>query len=464
MNSAATVQTATANRATARAWRVLGITSLAVFAASLDSTVLFVAFSDIALSFPAVSAEQLSWVLNAYTLVYAALLIPAGRVADLFGRRRLFMVGVTLFTLASLLCGLATTPALLIVARIVQAIGSAILTPTSLALVLSEFPKAKRATAVSIWGAVGALAAAVGPSLGSAIITLGGWRWVFLVNLPVGLAALYLSYRVLQESRGQSVRTLPDFLGSLLLILGVGLIALGLVQSEAWGWANVRTQGALLTGALHLVLFVLRSRSVASPALDLTLFADANYRYANLATFIFGIAFTMLFFGFILFLIRVWEYSVLQAGLAITPGPLTVIPVAIIGGRIADRYGHRSLLVAGGVVFALGSSLLYQYATLEPAFLALWLPVSLITGVGVGLLLPILSSAAVDGLPAERFGVGSAVNQAVRQLGSVVGVALVVSLLAADLQAPLVLFDRVFLVLIGGGLLTSLISLGVRRA
>ncbi|MEM8534318.1 MAG: DHA2 family efflux MFS transporter permease subunit [Chloroflexota bacterium] len=447
---------------TTRPWQVLGITSLAVFAASLDATILFVAFNDLTRTFNSVSAEQLSWVLNAYTLVYAALLIPAGRIADIFGQRRLFMFGVALFTLASVLCGIASQPAFLIAARVLQAVGGAILIPTSLALILSEFPKEKRASAVSLWGAVGALAAAIGPSLGSAIITAGGWRWAFFINLPVGLIALYLSSRVLRESQTQRDQTLPDFWGSLLLILSVGLIVLGIVQSELWGWMNGQTLIVIISGVVLLFVFVLRSSRVSVPALDISLFKDSNYRYANMATFVFGATFTTLFFGFILFLTRVWGYTELQAGLAVTPGPLTVIPVAIIAGRIADRHGHRVLLVTGGIVFAVGGLLLYLFATTEPAFLRLWLPVSLITGIGVGLLLPVLSSAAVAGLRAERFGAGSAVNQAIRQIGGVFGVALVVVLLAADSQTPLAAFQQVFIVLIAGGLLTSAISLGIR--
>ena len=444
-------------------WYILAVTSLAVFAASLDATILFVAFGDIQRTFSTVSAEQLSWVLNAYTIVYAALLVPAGRIADIFGRRALFMVGLGLFTAASVLCGLALSPALLISARVLQAVGGAVLTPTSLALILGAFPKEKRASAVSLWGAVGALAAAVGPSLGAALISVGSWRWAFFINLPVGLLALYLSSRVLTRSPRQVASSLPDLFGSLLLIVSVSLVVLSVVQSAAWGWGDGRTLGALLLGAGVFGTFIVRSSRVAAPALDVTLFRDPNYRYANLATFVFGIAFTALFFGFIFFLTRVWGYSIFQAGLAVTPGPLMVIPVAIVGGRIADRQGHRVLLVPGGLIFAFGSALLYLFATPTPAFWSLWFPVTLITGSGVGLLLPVLSAAAVASLPLERFGVGSAVNQAVRQLGSVLGVALVIALVAtAPPESPLRAFDDIFLVLCGGGVLSSLISLGIR--
>lgn len=443
-------------------WKVLGVTSLTVFAASLDATILFVAFSDIQRTFSTVSAEQLSWVLNAYTIIYAALLVPAGRFADIFGRRQLFIVGVLLFTLASALCGFATSPALLISARVLQAIGGAILTPTSLALILDAFPKEKRASAVSLFGAVGALAAAVGPSLGATLISLGSWRWAFFINLPIGLIAVYLSRRILTKSSQQQPFAFPDLVGSFLLVISVGLIALGIVQSSAWGWGSTRTLGALVLGAILLGVFIARSRRVASPALDVTLFKDQNYRYANVATLIFGVALTTLLFGFIFFLTRVWGYAILPAGLAITPGPLIAIPVAIIGGRIADKHGHRVLLVPGGVVFSFGSLLLYVFATPTPAFWSLWLPASLITGVGVGLILPLLSAAAVASLPPERFGVGSAANQAMRQLGSVLGVALVIALLGTAKSGSLLnTFDNLFLVLVFAGLLSSIVSLGI---
>ncbi len=456
------ISSAPLSRHAPQPWKVLAITSLAVFAASLDSTVLFVAFADIERTFSDVSAAQLSWVLNAYIIVYAALLVPAGRVADLLGRRSLFLTGVVLFTGASVLGGLAPNVPWLIAARVLQAVGGAILTPTALALVLSEFPKEKRASAVSLWAAVGALAAAVGPSLGSALIELASWRWAFYINVPIGLVAILTGVRVLHESKSGGETALPDLFGTLLLIVAVTLVALGVVQSGVWGYGDPRTIGVVAAGVVLLGLFTLRSARVEAPALDITLFRDPNYRLANLATFVFGVAFTSMFFGFISFLTQVWGYSILQAGLAITPGPLVVIPVAVIAGRLADRGGYRALLVPGGLIYAAGGLLMVLFATPTPQFFGLWLPTTLLTGVGVGLLLPILSAAAVRGLPPGRFGVGSAVNQAVRQLGSALGVALVIAFLAATTpETALLAFGRVFWLLVGGGVLTSTLCLGL---
>ena len=239
-------------------------------------------------------------------------------------------------------------------------------------------------------------------------------------------------------------------------------MVLGIVQSGEWGWNNNRTLSSLVGGALLLIMFLVRSARVKSPALDLKLFKDPNYRFANLTTLVFGITFTAMFFGFILFLTQVWGYSTLRAGLAITPGPLMVVFIAARTGRIADARGHRVLIFPGGLIFALGNLLLYTQAKTTPSFFFTWLPATLLIGIGVGLTLPALSSSAVHGLPSNRFAIGSAVNQAISQFGSAIGVALVIVLLGQPSMDEIVnAFDRVFLLLITGGLLTSLLSIGI---
>jgi EmrB/QacA subfamily drug resistance transporter len=445
------------------AWRTLALTSVAVFVVSLDGTILFVAFPSIRSTFADVSPAQLSWVLNAYTIVFGAVLVPAGRIADRIGRRRIFLLGLGLFAGASGLCGVAPTAAALIAARALQAVGAALLLPSSLALVLHAFPVTRRASAVAVWGAVGALAAAIGPSLGSLIIESWGWRWVFYVNVPVCIGAAIRGSRSLLESRDDAAGQLPDVLGIALLVAAVALFALGVVEGGDWGPVDPRTLASVAGGALLLASFVLRSREVASPAIDLGLFADRTYRLANLATFVFAIAFTAMFFSFVFFLTQRWRYTLFQAGLAITPGPLVVIPVAMIAGRIADRRGHRAPLVVGGLVFALGGTLLYSAVNSAPDFIATWLPRALVTGTGVGLVLPSLSGAAVQGLPSNSFALGSAINQAVRQIGSVIGVGLVIALLGrTEASNEVAAFRSVAATLVAGGVLTSLVCLGIK--
>jgi len=442
------------------AWRTLAWTSLAVFMALLDATILFVAFPSIRRSFPHVSAADLSWILNAYTIVYAALLVPAGRLADRVGRRRVFLIGVAVFTLGSLACAVAPTPALIVAGRVFQAVGGAMLTPSSLALVLAGFPRSKRSFAVSLWAAVGALAAAIGPSVGSAIIQFGGWRWAFLLNLPIGAAAVVSGSRVLTESRDPSVDERPDAIGVLLLISSIGLLALGLVRGRDWG--VFRALACLGASIALLTWFLRRSRRVRFPALDLSLFESKSFRYANLATLVFGATFSAMFLGSVLFLTTVWGYSTFQAGLGMTPGPLIVMAVAPVAGRLAGRYGHRRLLVPGGVTFAVAFVMRYLVTSPTPRYLAEWLPPMILSGIGVGLVLPVLAAASTYSLPPNRFAVGSGVNQAIRQIGSVLGVVAVIALVGtARGPGALPAFTTVFLMLAIGGALTSLISLAI---
>jgi EmrB/QacA subfamily drug resistance transporter len=441
-------------------WAILGVTSLAVFAVMLDALVLFVAFPAIQRGFGAASGVQLSWVLNAYTIVYGALLVPMGRFADLAGRKRLFLAGAGIFTLASVLCGLAPSPAWLIAARVVQAAGGAMLTPTSLALTLAAFPQEQRAIAVTLWGAVGALAVVAGPPLGSLIVQTIGWPGIFFLNLPIGAAAVLLGRRIIRESRDETSGAFPDALGVVLLIVGAALLALGIVQSNAWGWGDRYVYGALAGGLVVLGAFIARSARVAAPALDLTLFRERTFRLANVAMFVFSVAFTAMFFGSIQFLTRVWGYTLVQAGLALMPGPLMVVVFAPIAGRIAAARGHRVLLVPGGLLYATGALVLALFGTSLPQFLAVWLPAMLLLGLGVALVMPVLSSAAVQSLPPAKLAVGSGVNQAIRQFGTVLGVSLTFALLgpAPEGAAP---FSSIFLLMILGGLSVSLLSTGI---
>lgn len=441
-------------------WPVFLIASLSVFLVSLDTTVLYAAFGAIQAGFPDSNTADLSWVLNAYTVVYAALLVPAGRLADLHGRKRIFLIGVSLFLLSSLLCGLAVNVPMLIAARVLQAIGAALLTPASLALVLGAFPLEKRAVAVSLWGAVGALAAALGPSLGSLLIDTLGWRWAFFINLPVAAVSLWRGALRLQESRNPDNGAPLDLPGVALLILGVGGIAFGLVRAETQVWTSASVVAGVAGGIAALLAFVAWARRARHPAIDLDLFDSRSYRYVNLATLSFGTAFAMMFFGFFLFLTQVWHYSLPLAGLAITPGPLMVVPVAILSGRFAARAGHKALLVAGNLTYALAGAWFLFVIDGTPDYLVEWLPASLLTGLSVGLVLPSLSAAAVARLPATRLGVGSAVNQAVRQIGAVMGVALTILLLG---HAGLTIadFQPFYLTHIGLSLLTALLCLAV---
>ncbi|HET9207728.1 MAG TPA: DHA2 family efflux MFS transporter permease subunit [Burkholderiaceae bacterium] len=415
-------------------WPVFWVASVASFLVSLDATMLYAAFGALREGFASASAAELSWVLNAYTVVYAAMLIPAGGLADTYGRKRVFLFGVTLFIAASAACGLAGDVSWLVAARVLQAVGAALLTPASLSIVLAAFPQQQRALTVSLWGAVAGFAAAVGPTLGSFVVQSIGWPWAFFINLPIGAISLWRGARLLSDSARSGTRRRIDWVGMALLIVGVGAIALAIVELESPAWTRTDLAATALTGAIALTAFVAWARRVNDPLVDLSLFRHRTYSAVNAATLSFGIAFAMMFFAFFFYMSNVWHYGQALAGLAIAPGPLMVIPVAIVTGRLAGRYGHRPFLVGGALLYAVAGLWFLLVPGTEPAYLTQWLPGLLLSGTSVGLVLPSLSGAAVSQLPAQHYAVGSAVNQATRQIGAVIGVAVTVLLLGHGAQ------------------------------
>jgi EmrB/QacA subfamily drug resistance transporter len=456
--------TAEPHVAKASPWPVFWVASVAVFLVSLDTTMLYAAFGALQAGFPGASPADMSWVLNAYTVLFAAMLIPAGGLADTHGRRRVFMLGVTLFIAASAACGLAGSVGWLIAARAVQAIGAALLTPASLALVLAAFPQSKRTVVVSLWGAVGGLAAAVGPSFGSLVVDTVGWQWAFYINVPLGAISIWRGAALLQsdkrEEKLEGAHKRLDVVGMLLVIVGVGALALAIVQSESPRWARSELLMAAATGLVALAGFVLWARRARDPLVDLRLFRHRTYTFVNLATFSFGIAFAIMFFGFFFYMTEVWHYSLPRAGLAITPGPLLVVATAIVSGRIAARTGHRPFLVGGALLYAASGAWFLFVPGTTPEYLTQWLPGVVMSGLGVGLVLPSLSGAAVNKLPADQYAVGSAVNQATRQIGSVLGVAITVLLLGhAGLERAD--FTPLYALHVGLALLTALLCLPV---
>ena len=445
---------------TASPWPVFWVASVAVFLVSMDGTMLFAAFSALRAGFPQATAADLSWVLNAYTVVYAAVLIPSGGLADRHGRKKVFLVGVGLFLAASVACGLAASVEWLVAARVLQAMGAALLTPASLSLVLAAFPIRKRAVAVSLWGAVGGLAAAVGPSLGAFVIASLGWQWAFYLNVPVGILAMWRGATLLNETRQPTGGRPLDLMGMGLLIAGVGALALSIVQAESPAWSREALLLATGSGLACIFVFVVWARVAAAPLVDLSLFRNATYRFVNLATLSFGIAFSMMFFAFFFYMNSIWHYSLPKAGLAMAPGPLLVVPVAALSGRIAGRHGHRPLLVTGCLIYAASALWYLLVPGPEPAYLTHWLPGMLLSGIGVGMVLPSLAGAAVSHLPSDHYAVGSAINQAIRQIGSVMGVALTVLLLGrTGLQR--VDFNAVYLCHMGLALLTAALCVPV---
>jgi len=443
---------------------VFGVTVLGAFMVALDLSIVNVAFPSMRRSFPDTSTATLSWVLTAYSVVFGALLLAGGRIADRSGRRRTFFGGLAIFTVGSALCALAPDPTLLIAGRATQAAGAAALLPASLALLLAASRPESRAAVVSMWGGVSALAVATGPSLGSVLIDWGGWRWAFLVNLPVALAAWLVGRRVLQESAVGGPR--PDLVGVITISLAVAGLALGITQGDEWGWTSPAVIGTFVASAGLAAAALWRASHHSAPAVDLKLFRAPGVALANAATFFYAIAFFATLLGNILFLTSVWGYSTLQAGLAFTPGPLVVAALSARMGRLAGRIGFRPVLVTGALVLATAELAYAVFVDTTPQYLSVWLPISLLVGLGVAMSFPVLSAAAVAGLPAAQFGMGGAINQTARQIGSVIGVAAVVAILGqpTGLDGALQRFRHVWLVCAGMAALSAAVSAFQRPA
>jgi EmrB/QacA subfamily drug resistance transporter len=432
----------------------LATASGGAFLGFLDTTIVNVAFPDVSASFAGAGRAQVSWVLDGYFIVFAALLVPAGALADRYGRKRLFLAGVAGFVLASALCALAPSWQALVAARVLQAAAAAVLTPASLALVLAEFPQRERAAAVAAWSAWAALAAASGPPLGGALVELAGWRWIFLVNLPLGALVIVLGLRTLAESRDPGAAAVPDLLGSALAALSLGLLALGIVEGSAPVLGAAVVLGAVLAR---------RCANHARPVVDPALLRIPSFRRGSLGALVFSAALFAVLLGNVLFLTGIWGYSVLDAGLAAVPGALAATVVARPAGRLADRFGHRAVIVPGALLFAAGA-LGLRAVTTEPDFLGAWVPWTVTTGLGIGMALPMLSAAAVSDVEPERFGVASAVSSAFRQIGAVVGTALLVAIVGdpGTLAEGMARADRAYLLASLGSLAAAAIALGLR--
>ncbi|MDN5856550.1 MAG: DHA2 family efflux MFS transporter permease subunit, partial [Actinomycetia bacterium] len=407
---------------------VLLVASFGAFLAFLDSTIVNIAFPDIAASFPEVDISGLSWVLTSYNIVFAAFLVVAGRIAALLGRRRVFVIGVIVFTIASALCAAADSVAALVAWRVLQGVGAALLVPASLGLVVQGYPAARRAHGVELWGAAAAIAAGLGPPIGGALVEASSWRLAFLVNVPLGIAAVVLSRSLLVESRAAGARRTPDLPGALLLAVALGLLTLGLVQGPEWGFADLRVLGSLAGAAAAAVGFVLRSRTHPAPVVDRSLLAIPSFSAGTALTVVAGAGFYAYLLAHILFLTSVWRYSLIEAGLAVTPAALVATVVAAVLGRVADRFGHRVVVVPGALIWAAGLFWYHQQVGPTPDFFGEWLPGQILQGIGVGATLPVLGGAALAGVSGS-YATASAVVSSARQFGAVLGVSGMVILL-----------------------------------
>lgn len=405
----------------ARATATVIVVSAAAFLASLDLFIVNIAFPDIRGAFHTADLGAMSWILNGYTLVFAAFLTPAGRLGDRYGHRRVFQIGLAVFTLGSAACGVAESFDLLLASRVVQAFGAAMLMPSSLALLLAAVPASRRALAVSTWSAVAAMAAAMGPPVGGWLVEFS-WRWIFFVNLPVAVLALVAGRYVLARTAGSGVG-IPDLFGALALVLGVGALVWVLIELPV---ASVpRILVALVGAGCALALTIWRSLRHPSPALDLAAVRVVPIWSSCLALLLFAAAFGAMLLGNVMLLTSVWGKPPAAAGWCLSPGPVVVVFVSLtFAHRLIGRYGVAVVAATGATLYAAGIVIWLCRVGPEPHYLTDFLPGQLFTGAGVGLVMPSLSAVSGLVLPAHRWGAGSALTNTARQLGTVFGTAI----------------------------------------
>lgn len=410
----------TPSASTRRASLALSLACAGTFLSFLDATVTNLAVPPIADDFD-VSLTTVSWVATAYVIPFAALLAPAGPLADAVGRARLFLIGVAVFTASSLLIAVAPVLPVLLGARAVQGLAAALLVPASLGLVLAEIPAERRRAAIGMWSAAGALAAAAGPALGGVMVEALDWRALFCLNLPVGVWVLITGRKLLTgESRtGEG----PDLAGGLLLALCVGSAVYGLTQGPDHGWSSVYVLAASGVTVLSGVTTVMRALRHRRPALRLDLFHSRSFAVASGVSLAYGTAlFTSMLLG-VLFMTDAWNYSALEAGFAMSPAAFVTAVVGIGIGRLPITLTPRTMVAAGSALIAASTAALALLIDTEPHFWTLWFPAGTVMGVGVGMATVGISSAATFSIAPQHFAAATGMVMAARQVGGGLGIA-----------------------------------------
>jgi EmrB/QacA subfamily drug resistance transporter len=411
-----------------RKWWTLGAVSLALFMIMLDNTIVNVALPSIGRGLD-VGVSQLEWVVNAYTLSFAAVMLTGGRLADLYGRRLVFDVGLVVFTLASLTCGLAGNSTILVAARAVQGAGAALMMPASLSIITAAFAREERGTAIGIWAGVSGSALAIGPLLGGVLTEHLGWSWIFFVNVPVGVLALVASFLLIRESRSAEPDQALDVPG--LLTSAAGLVALvyALIEANRYGWTSTRILLLFAAAAGLLLAFVALERRAARPMLDLRLFENRTFSGANVAALLVSLAMFGIFFFVSLYMQNVLGYSPVHTGVIFLPMSLLVVVSAPIAGKATDHFGPRWPIAIGMTLLSLA---LFSFSRLGvDASFADLLPGMLVGGVGIGVAMGPMTTAALSTVPVDEAGVASGVVTTSRQVGGALGVALMGAIVAA---------------------------------
>jgi EmrB/QacA subfamily drug resistance transporter len=417
-----------------RKWWTLAAVSFGLFMIMLDNTIVNVALPSIQRSLD-LKISELEWVVTGYALTFGALMLTGGKLADLLGRRLIFVVGLAIFTLSSLACGLAGSASLLIAARVVQGVGAAMMNPSTLSIITVTFPPRQRGTAIGIWAGVSALALAIGPLVGGLITEHINWNWIFFINVPVGAIAIVAAYAFIDESRDTSQEQRPDFPGLISSALGLFALSYALIEANTYGWTSGRILAAFVIAAVALVGFVLFERHQRLPMLDLSLFRNVGFTGANSVMLLVGLAMFGVFFYVSLYVQQVLGYSPIEAGASFLPWTLLIILIAPQAGRLSDRIGPRPLVTSGMAVLA-GSLFVFSRLGVHASFWGL-LPGMLLGGIGMSIAMAPTTAAAMSSVRADKAGVGSAVLNSMRQVGGSLGIAVMGAIVASGVSSSL---------------------------
>ena len=412
-----------------RKWWTLGAVAIGLFMIMLDNTVVNVALPSIE-SDLGISVSELEWVVNAYALTFGVLLLTGGKLADMVGRRRIFVTGLVIFTVASLACGLAGGAALLIGARTAQGVGAALMNPATLSIITATFPPRQRGTAIGIWAGVSALALAIGPLVGGLLTEKVSWSWIFYVNIPVGIVGVVAARLFIDESRDTSAEQRLDLPGLCTSAVGLFALTYGLIETNEHGWGSARVLSLFALAAVSLLAFVLLELHQRLPMLDLNLFRSPTFSGANATMLLVGLAMFGIFFYNSLFLQLILGYGAIKTGATFLPMTILIILVAPAAGKISDHVGPRWLMGAGMLLLSL-SLLLFGTLDASSTFRDI-LPGLLVGGVGMAITMAPTTSAAMSAVPVAKAGVGSAVINSMRQIGGSLGVAIMGALVATQ--------------------------------
>jgi EmrB/QacA subfamily drug resistance transporter len=414
-------------------WWTLGAVSFGLFMIMLDNTIVNVALPSIQRELH-IGISELEWVVNGYALTFAVLMLTGGKLADLFGRRFIFIVGLVIFTGASLACGLAPNANFLIGARVVQGVGSALMNPATLSIITATFPPRQRGMAIGIWAGVSALALAIGPLVGGVITQHISWSWIFFINVPVGILAIVVARFVIKESRDTSAEQRLDLPGLLTSAIGLFALIYALIEANTYGWTSARILGFFALAVIGLVAFVVLELRQRVPMLDLSLFRNPIFAGANAIMLLVALAMFGVFFYVSLYVQNVLGYSPTQAGATFLPMTLCIVFLAPIAGRFTDRYGPRWLIAAGMTLVA-GSLVIFAQLDLNSTFWNIF-PGLLIGGAGMAMAMAPTTATAMHAVPVDKAGVGSAVLNSMRQVGGSLGIALMGAIVASYVHSP----------------------------